>query len=322
MTDEPGFDQLRTKEQLGYIVFTGPRMAATTMGYRVIIQSERSPEYLEERINAFLAMFAKSLDNMTEEDFEKHKKSVINKRLEKIKNLDQESSRFWGHIGNEYFHFLQVEDDVAHIRPLTKQDLISFFDHYIHPTSSHRAKLAIHMIAQTAPKLVAKNISPSEQKDKVLSLITKYLTSIGIGVDEEQLASHFNPVNVEEGDQAAIIGAIRKYVTTDAEIPTEQANLLLEQAQQLLGTILPSLGIEVQPVNDDAKELPPAPTPVKKTTVIENVHDYKASLEVTAGPRRGSENNSTALRPSSSHSSTMAAKDASNGYLSALGYVD
>ncbi|KAL8865692.1 MAG: hypothetical protein Q9174_006752, partial [Haloplaca sp. 1 TL-2023] len=34
MTEEIGFDQLRTKEQLGYIVFTGAKFAATTMGYR------------------------------------------------------------------------------------------------------------------------------------------------------------------------------------------------------------------------------------------------------------------------------------------------
>ncbi|MCJ1484182.1 Insulinase (Peptidase M16), partial [Schaereria dolodes] len=113
MTDEPGFDQLRTKEQLGYIVFTGARTAATTMGYRVIIQSERSPEYLEERINAFLASFANSLKNMPQEEFDSLRKSLINKRLEKIKNLDQESGRFWNHIGSEHFDFLQAENDVA-----------------------------------------------------------------------------------------------------------------------------------------------------------------------------------------------------------------
>jgi insulysin len=37
MTDEPAFDQLRSKEQLGYVVWSGARYSATTIGYRVII---------------------------------------------------------------------------------------------------------------------------------------------------------------------------------------------------------------------------------------------------------------------------------------------
>lgn len=284
MTDEPGFDQLRTKEQLGYIVFTGARMAATTMGYRVIIQSERSTECLEERINAFLAMFAKSLDKMTPQEFESHKRSLINKRLEKIKNLDQETSRLWGHIGSEYYHFLQVEDDVAHIKHLTKEDLIDFFTHHIHPTSPHRAKLAVHMVAQTSPKAVKGTMTDSEQTEKVMSLLTKYLTSLGVAVDEEKLAKRFEHIDIVGGDQAAMISAIGKYLTEDAKAPAEQSQLVLQQGQQLMGTILPSLGIEVQPVVDGEQDLPEAP-PVKKTTFIENVHEYKASLEVSAGPR-------------------------------------
>lgn len=52
---EPCFDQLRTKEQLGYMVFSGARRQNAVEGYRVIVQSERHPLYLESRIEAFLA---------------------------------------------------------------------------------------------------------------------------------------------------------------------------------------------------------------------------------------------------------------------------
>lgn len=105
MTDEPAFDQLRTKEQLGYVVFSGSRMARATMQYRVIIQSERTPQYLEQRIESFLDGFRTTLNNMSEADFEGHKRSLITKRLEKMKNLDQESNRLWTHIDSEYFDF-------------------------------------------------------------------------------------------------------------------------------------------------------------------------------------------------------------------------
>ncbi|CAF9914955.1 Insulinase (Peptidase M16) [Imshaugia aleurites] len=285
MTEEAGFDQLRTKEQLGYIVFTGVKMQATTMGYRIIIQSERPTEYLEERINAFLAHFGKSLQAMSTEDFESHKSSLIAKRLEKIKNLDQESSRFWSHISNEYLDFLSREHDVSHLKPLTRSDLIDFFNHYIHPTSPSRAKLSVHMIAQASPKEVAGNISPAEQKEKVISMLGKYLTAMGIDADQEKLTKRFDDVDVPGGDQAGIIHAVAEYLDEDVEMAEEEANEVLVQGQQLLGTILPSLGVEVkQAVDgvDGVEKLPEAP-PVKKATPVENVREFKAGLQLTIG---------------------------------------
>lgn len=54
ITHEPAFDTLRTKEQLGYMVFSGVRRNATVTGFRVLVQSERAPRYLEHRIESFL----------------------------------------------------------------------------------------------------------------------------------------------------------------------------------------------------------------------------------------------------------------------------
>ena len=102
---EPAFDQLRTKEQLGYVVFSGMRGGATIYGFRFIIQSEKPAEYLEARIEAFLTSQIDVIAAMSDADFEGHKRSVINKRLEKLKNLDQETNRHWAQISNEYYDF-------------------------------------------------------------------------------------------------------------------------------------------------------------------------------------------------------------------------
>lgn len=285
LTDEAGFDQLRTKEQLGYIVFTGARVASVTMGYRVIIQSERPTEYLEERINAFLASFSTSLESMTSEDFESHKKSLINKRLEKVKNLDQENDLFWTHIGNEYFDFYSAEEDVAHLRPLTKADLVEFFAHYIHPISPHRAKLSVHMIAQASPAVVGSHIPAAEKKEKLLGLLSKYLTTCGVGADPGMLAGRFESVDVAGGDQKGIAEALTTFLTEDAQKTSDEVTKIVAEGEQLLGTALPSLGIEVLPVVDGVDgNLPEAPA-VKETMVIENVHDFKAWLPVSVGPR-------------------------------------
>ncbi len=287
LTDEPGFDQLRTKEQLGYIVWTGPKLSLPTMGYRVIIQSERSTEYLEERINAFLASISKLLENMPTEEFEGHKESLINKRLEKIKNLDQEGDRFWHHIFCEYFDFLQVDHDVAHLEPLTKREMIDFFNQYIHPTSPTRAKLSIHMVAQASPKAIAGSMTGPEKKEKVISLLAKYLNTTGVNADIEILSQRLAQVDIANGNQAGIIEAVSRYLKDDALVSEDQSSQILEQGQQLLETALPSLGIEVRhAVNGvgESTELPEAPL-VKATTIIENVHDFKAGLAVSAGPR-------------------------------------
>lgn len=59
---EPAFTQLRTKEQLGYIVFTAAKSQHAVDGARVIIQSSAAPpDVLDERIEAFLANFGGEL---------------------------------------------------------------------------------------------------------------------------------------------------------------------------------------------------------------------------------------------------------------------
>lgn len=287
LTEEIGFDQLRTKEQLGYIVFTGTKVAATTLGYRVIIQSERPTAYLEERINAFLAFFGKWLENMSHDEFESHKTSLINKRLEKLKNLDQETSRFWSAISSEYLNFRQKEHDVDYIKPLSKSDMLDFFKQYIDPTSPTRAKLSVQMIAQSSPKAVIGSMTPDEQKEKVTDTILKYLTAMGVEADAEKLTQRLESVDVLGGDQAGIVEAIAHYLTEDAEVSEEDASEVVEQGQQLLGMVLPSLGIEVKQTVDGVngvEELPEVP-PVKETTLIENVRDYKSSMELTKGRR-------------------------------------
>lgn len=136
MTQEPAFDQLRTKEQLGYVVFSGARPTPTTIGYRFIIQSEKTANYLESRIDSFLTGFKETLEKMTDAEFEGHKRSLITKRLEKLKNLDQESSRLWSYIDSEYLDFelgktLVLDDDpwvrTNHVSQSTKMQPTSSF---------------------------------------------------------------------------------------------------------------------------------------------------------------------------------------------------
>jgi len=66
-----------------------------------------------------------------------------------------------------------AKEDAANIKVLTKADMIEYYQHYIHPTSPARSKLAVHLIAQTvAPAATDKSgISAIVEKtEKVLGL--------------------------------------------------------------------------------------------------------------------------------------------------------
>jgi insulysin len=105
MGEEPVFDTLRTKEQLGYVVGSNSMVNVTLTAWRILVQSEKDCGYLEKRIDNFLAEFERQIRDMPDEEFEAHKIGLINKRLERMKNLNQETARFWTHITKEGFDF-------------------------------------------------------------------------------------------------------------------------------------------------------------------------------------------------------------------------
>ncbi|KAK9759519.1 metalloprotease [Basidiobolus ranarum] len=151
ITQEPCFDQLRTKEQLGYLVFSGMRNHTTTMGLRIILQSEKEPIYLENRIEVFLEKLQTIIENMAEPEYQKHVDSLIAKKLAKNKNLWQESHRYWAHIHSGFYEFGQIDTDVQNLRNIPKSDLLKFYNEYVHPTSIHRKKVSIHLKAEKTP---------------------------------------------------------------------------------------------------------------------------------------------------------------------------
>jgi len=61
MANEPCYNQLRTNEQLGYIVASQVRRSNGTQGLKVLVQSNSHPSHVDSRIHAFLEEFRASL---------------------------------------------------------------------------------------------------------------------------------------------------------------------------------------------------------------------------------------------------------------------
>lgn len=272
MTDEPAFDQLRTKEQLGYVVWSGVKPSATLSGYRVLIQSERTPEYLEGRIDAFLAKFKKDLDSMSQDDFDKHKRSLISRKLEVLKNLTSETNRLWNYIFGQAYNFFQIDVDVKHIQKLKKEDLQEFFAKYIDPESPTRAKLSIHLNAQ---KVEQGESSAEEQREQLGGLLAKYLTAQGAEVTAEQLAAGLG--KVVPHDQNGVISACKTAI--GSSLPENKSAEILQEVEKALPQVFVQLKIK-EPAQEESL---PSPPKTSEPTLIQDVHLWKASMQVSKG---------------------------------------
>ncbi|BGP38130.1 metalloprotease [Rhodotorula kratochvilovae] len=149
MMREPLFDDLRGKQQLGYIVSSGARKSIAFMGLRVIVQSERDGPFVESRINAFWDDFRVKLDEMSEEEFDKYKQTVINRKTEDHKAMWQESSALWVDIHTGWYDFEQRWRDAETIKKLTKADIVAFFAKYFFPSPDRPLhRLSVHLDSQ------------------------------------------------------------------------------------------------------------------------------------------------------------------------------
>lgn len=144
---EPCYNTLRTKEQLGYAVFSGAMRANGVQGLRVIVQSEKHPSYVDQRIEAFLTQARAIIEDLSDDEFERHREAVAAIRLEKPKNLASLSSRFWSEIFSQQYFFKRAEVEVAYLRTIKKSDLLEFFDDFIKYDARYRQKLSVHILS-------------------------------------------------------------------------------------------------------------------------------------------------------------------------------
>lgn len=139
------FDQLRTKEQLGYIVQLLNSKRSVTTGFKMVIQSERDPCYLENRIESFLDSTVDKLMSMPEEQFSKYRQSLVSLLTGNNTQLSEESDKFWEQIVTFNNDFQQRFVDAKGVSELSKEDLIQFAKQFIVKGAPERRKLAVHI---------------------------------------------------------------------------------------------------------------------------------------------------------------------------------
>lgn len=144
---EPAFNQLRTEEQLGYIVFSQVKtMGDNIKGLLLLVQGDSfDPLHMDERIEIFLDNFRNKVVEMSEEDFTHNIAAVCQTLLEKKKNLSEESSGYWNVISNQTYRFRRLQEIAEQAQTVTKTDVLCLFDRYVLRTSPHRRRLSVQV---------------------------------------------------------------------------------------------------------------------------------------------------------------------------------
>jgi insulysin len=145
--DKAMFQQLRTTEQLGYIVNGGTQNKWGVNGLRCLIQSVHSPAFLETRLETFLESFETKLQELSDEDFAEHVNSLRTKKLEKDRSVDKLCDRLMIEICNHENIFDRKEQEGEALTQLLKSDLVDFFQKFVSVKSSSRCSLFISALA-------------------------------------------------------------------------------------------------------------------------------------------------------------------------------
>jgi len=138
------YNDLRTSQQLGYIVNSGMTGLEKTLGIIFIIQSgEYNSATLEQRMDAFLVKFNDSLKELPNAELNNIKKSVLNSKLQKTTSVTAEAGRLFTLAFENNAEFDANSQEIRALEELTREDIMDVVNSYLRP--SKQRKLILRM---------------------------------------------------------------------------------------------------------------------------------------------------------------------------------
>jgi insulysin len=120
------FQQLRTEQQLGYIVSTFAWPQLDVPGLVMLIQSPTADAAaLSDAMNAFLGDVPLAVD---EEQFQRHRDALINEVLRPHKNLWEQAEFYWQSIAKKQYEFNGRQTMANAIKSLSREQWQAYFE--------------------------------------------------------------------------------------------------------------------------------------------------------------------------------------------------
>ncbi|MEJ2762742.1 insulinase family protein [Photobacterium sp. MCCC 1A19761] len=146
------FHELRTRQQLGYMVGTANLPLNRHPGLILYIQSPvASPAQLSEAIDEFTNAFALVLLELNEAQWQASKQGLLAQITEPDTNLRARAQRYWVSIGNKDEQFNQRQKVAEALRDLSRADMVRFVVDIIKPRTANR--LIMHCQGQAHSNL-------------------------------------------------------------------------------------------------------------------------------------------------------------------------
>ncbi|CEM19450.1 unnamed protein product [Vitrella brassicaformis CCMP3155] len=153
------YDDLRTKQQLGYIVASYARIAARSLSLAFLVQSTYSPDELLARIELFLKWLVETAveGELTEETYALHQQAVVTVKSQKPKRINEEAQRYLAELTIRRFEFDHLDKEID----IIKSTSLSEFREFVREVFTSCPRLAV-LIDSRQPH---KHIDDTQTKD-------------------------------------------------------------------------------------------------------------------------------------------------------------
>ncbi len=184
LMSEKIFDQLRTKESLGYVVSAYFESSNEILGFNVLVESAfHAPKFVSERIKCFLDAFPSVIENLVDEEFNKQRVSLIEELLAEDANLREQSGRYFAHLKNRKYQFHRARDVAEHVNRITKADIARFCRETFNNSTGTEGDVDARK--QLIVSVHGKNYPVEEKKESEMNEIIATKTNFGYYPSEE-----------------------------------------------------------------------------------------------------------------------------------------
>ena len=142
------FTEVRSKQQLGYVVHAGLYYLKKVLGLRFIVQSStHDPQQINERIAAFITMMTTQFAALSDEQLESYKQGIINEMQQPEQTIAERHDRLESEAIKLDGDFDYRQKLITALRELSKDDIITTWN-----TLASAGQLTVSLFAKgTSP---------------------------------------------------------------------------------------------------------------------------------------------------------------------------
>jgi len=175
--EEPAFDILRTKHQLGYSVYASQLVMEGVVGVRVYVASQadkHSAGVVHDRIEEFLHLMVVHLETLSAERFDNFVTSLVELKQTQDNSMSDEFERNWRELQRQELLFGRLEKEIEELRSVTLKDVLSHFKRTcVDPV--HRKKLSIQVEAAVSKSEAGDASASAASQEKTFDMALRYL---------------------------------------------------------------------------------------------------------------------------------------------------